>query len=652
MNIKTPFYLVIAILLNACTPAKKEESTTNWTVESIGGKTRMELFIKDGSLFYTASLYKKGEFVQVIQPSSLGLELKGTSFNTSLTYLSQEEETTIEEEYESVTGKASKIQINAKEKKVSFQNKDGKAIQIVMQAHDDGVAFRYVFPDAQEEIVVTDEHTTFNVGEGKAWMMPRGEMGEWWSSGYEIKFSYEIPTDSMPADSTGWSFPALFKLKNTWALISEASAEGDHGFYAAHLGNESPNGHYTVELPNIEEALGKYSNHAVLKDGNNSSSWRVIILGNLNTVVSSSLIKSVSPANKIEDDSWIKPGRSSWSWLSDHDSPQNFESMKRFVDFSVEMGWEYMLIDANWDLIKGGTVKELIDYSNAKGVGAMLWYNSGGEHNTVTERPRDIMCDPVKRKEEFAKIREWGVKGVKIDFFQSDKPTVLNLYEEILADAAKEQILVNFHGCTIPRGWSRTYPNLMTMEAVLGGECYTFRKEFLAEAPPHNTLMPFTRNAIGPLDYTPVIFGSYEAGQHLTTYAHELALSVVFESGLLHFGDAIGPYQNLPEQPKEFLKNVPVAWDRTKYLSGYPGKDIVIARKKKDTWYIAGINGEAEAKEIEVDLSSFFKDKDILVNVIKDGEDDSSFAYDEVTERSVKVNTLPYGGFTITVTKK
>ena len=225
------------------------------------------------------------------------------------------------------------------------------------------------------------------------------------------------------------------------------------------------------------------------------------------TVVESVLIDHLAEPNAIGNADWVKPGRSSWSWWSDHASSRNVKTLNRFVDLAANMKWEYSLVDANWNILQdGGNIQDLIDHAKQKKVDLTFWYNSGGPHNNVTEQPRDVMFDPVKRKEEFKKLHTWGVKAVKVDFFQSDKQNVMQLYQDILKDAAKEQIMVIFHGSTMPRGWQRTYPNLLSMESVRGAENYGWSKEFATDAAQLNTIYVFTRNVAGSMDYTPVTF--------------------------------------------------------------------------------------------------------------------------------------------------
>jgi hypothetical protein len=278
-------------------------------------------------------------------------------------------------------------------------------------------------------------------------------------------------------------------------------------------------------------------------------------------------------------------------------------------------------------------------------VGILTWYNSGGPHNDVTEAPRNKLDDSVRRKQEFEKLRELGVKGIKVDFFQSDKQFMMELYKQILEDAAEFQIMVNFHGCAIPRGWSRTYPNLMTMESVRGGECYTFAGDYPAKAPELNTILPYTRNVVGSMDYTPVIFTNMKY-PHITTYGHEIALAVVFESGWLHFGDAVEGYRSLGVEEQNFLKEIPVTWDQVELLEGTPGKDAIIARRKGENWYVGGINGQNLQIQWTIDLSKF--GNDLIVTKIVDGpQPDQLFSSIGKESGPLTIDVLPYGGFAL-----
>lgn len=256
-------------------------------------------------------------------------------------------------------------------------------------------------------------------------------------------------------------------------MISEADVQRSH--FASHLPPRCEGGVYSMTPPLTGEGLGTSYNYAVILQGTWQSPWRVVAVSTqLSTVYENNLVHHLATPSQLKDVSWIAPGKSSWSWWGAHDSSKDYAQLKKFVDLAATMGWEYSLVDANWNLMTtpGSTIEDLVRYANTKNVGLALWYNSGGPHNSVSEQPRDIMYDPKLRREEFAKLNAWGVKAVKVDFWQSDKQPVTAQYLDLLQDAADAHILVDLHGCTVPRGWARTYPNLMTMEAVRGAEQY------------------------------------------------------------------------------------------------------------------------------------------------------------------------------------
>jgi hypothetical protein len=353
--------------------------------------------------------------------------------------------------------------------------------------------------------------------------------------------------------------------------------------------------------------------------------WRVVIVGDAaGRIAQSDLVSDLSPPSRVADTSWIKPGRASWSWWSESDSPKHAEALNRFVDLAADMGWEYSLVDANWNFMETGKIEDVVAHAQEKGVGLLFWYNSGGPHNDVTEAPRDRMHLRDVRRAEFAKLREWGVRGVKVDFWHSDKQDRIRQYRDVLRDAADFHLLVNFHGCTLPRGWSREFPHLVGMEGVMGAEQYKFSAEYQARSAWHNTVLPFTRNVPGEMDYTPVTFTDHKY-PHRTTNAHELALSVVFEVGIQHLADSDKSYRALPDGPKTFLKQVPAAWDEMRVLSGEPGKSVVIARRAGDVWYVGGISGEAAPRDARVALG-FLAAGPWSMTLISDGTDDRAFA--------------------------
>ncbi len=614
----------VAIGLRLATPGK----TADYPV----GKKR---------LYYEATC--RGETVVGLSP--LGITRGDQDFVDDLKYVTATGTDTIDETYTIPHGKRKVYRTRGKEKTVTFENARGAKVEIILRAYDDGVAFRYRFPqESDATYTVTAEATGFQLPTGgRIWAHPYDEAGQY-TPAYETYYLNGAAVGTASPNQAGWAFPILFcnADKSRWGLLTEAAVDGS--YCGAHLQQDAPHGVYRIRFPAPGEGNGTGAvNPSWTLPW--ATPWRVIMVGETpGTMVESTLVTDLNPPSIVEDMSWIKPGKASWSWLSDHDSPQDCTKLKAFVDLCAEMGWEYSLVDANWNIMKNGTIHDLITYANSKGVGLLLWYNSGGPHNYVTEQPRGTMFLRQVRRFEFQRLRDWGIKGVKVDFFQSDKQNIIQLYHDILKDAADFHIMVNFHGCTLPRGWSRTYPHLMSMEAVRGAECYSFDRRFSAEAPAHNTIVPFTRNAVGPMDYTPVIFSAY---RHTTTYAHELALPVIFESGWLHFGGGVGDYEELPAAPKAFLRNIPVTWDETRFVVGDPGKFAVLARRDGDAWYVGGINAERSARKAQVPLS-FLDSGRFDVTLITDGDDPRTFDSKSMKVGSGDVLTVemrPYGGF-------
>jgi hypothetical protein len=537
---------------------------------------------------------------------------------------------------------------------VHFQSPNGKPLDLTVRVANDGLAFRYAFPDRSAATHrVEEELTGFTVANGShGWLLPHQTAGKW-APAYEEFFS-EVDAGTASPNAAGWSYPALFRLADGqhWILITEAGL--DPGYCGTRLRAEVPGGTYRVRFPDAAEGLGtgEVEPSSTLPW---QTPWRVVIAGDsLASIVESTLVTDLSAPTALADVSWIHPGRASWGWWKDDDASKKEDVLDRFIDLASAMTWEYSLIDANWHMLPDGALERVIDHARQQHVGIMLWYNSGGPHNDVTEwGPRDRLFDPEKRRAEFARIAALGVKGVKVDFWQSDKQQLIGLYYDMMKDAAAARLLIDFHGSTIPRGWSRTFPNLVSMEAVFAAEQYKYQARMSEQGAWHNTVLPFTRNVIGPMDYTPVTFSDAKF-PHQTTNAHELALSVVFESGLVHFADGPEAYAALPEAAKQFLKDVPVAWDDTKLVDGMPGKLAVIARRQGTTWWVGGISGATEPQTVPLDLS-FLDDGEFDVIIVRDGALPRQMVTESATMRAidrVNIPLLPRGGFALRFSKK
>ena len=634
---------LILIIMCSC-----QQNPGSWKLESPDKQIRVEINLSDqgeaGKLHYTVSRLIEGSYVDIMDPSPLGIEREDTRFISGLEVENIQAREGVEDHYTLVSGKKLECSNTFNDIQITFKNQDKKRMVLDFRAYDHGLAFRYHFPDQSENSVrVTNEHTGFDFKEGNFWAHPYDTLANW-SPGYETYYEgpFAIGTPA-PWNKNGWAFPLLIESANTWMLVSETGFDGSYG--ASHLQAECKDGAYLIRFAEQGEAEGYYENTSYSTLPWNTP-WRFIGIGaSPADLVETTLPTDLSAPSAIEDVSWIKPGRASWSWWSDSDSPRDYERILPFIDLAAEMGWEYSLVDANWNLMKNGNIEKLVEYADEKNVGLLVWYNSGGKHNVVEEEPRDLMDDAKARRKELEKISKLGIKGIKVDFFQSDKQEIIGQYLGILEDAAEFGLLVNFHGCTLPRGWRRTWPNLMSMEAARGGECYRFSSDFPERAPMHLAILPFSRNAVGPCDYTP---GGYSDSKypHLTTYGFELALPVLIESGIMHHMDTPAMTLGLPSAAVDFLKEIPVSWDDTHYIAGYPGKDVVIARKKGERWYIGGINGENQAKEITLDLSVCGGGPDEL-ELIVDGKGprDLQTSSHKLDEGKFTLQLQPYGGF-------
>ena len=457
--------------------------------------------------------------------------------------------------------------------------------------YNDGLAFRYEVEESGER----QEATTYRIPEGtRRWMQQ-------WTEAYEGFFplsttakvkaerGFSAPSLSPDGFNNRWGYPALVEpADGLFVLISEANIE--RGQSASCLYNDGELFRVTPDAATTP-ASGRWH-----------TPWRVLIVGSLAQVVESTLVTDVSEPSQLDDDTWIHPGAVSWIYWAYNHGSNDYKIIKKYVDMAVTLRLPYVLIDAEWDEMKDGkTIEDAVAYARQQGVKPLIWYNSSVGWVNGALGPKYRLNKPEDREREFAWCERIGVVGVKIDFFSGDTQLNMDYCIDLLQSAARHHLLVNFHGATIPRGWQRTWPNLLTTEAVYGAEWYNNVPTFTARAARHNATLPFTRNVIGPMDYTPCTFSDSQH-PHITTCAHELALTVLFESGLQHLADRPESYLAQPAGVQQFLSRLPVAWDETRFLSGYPGEQVVLARRSGTTWYVAGINGTDQEATLTVPL--------------------------------------------------
>jgi alpha-glucosidase len=590
-----------------------------------------------GEWYLKVSYTNNGKASEAIPQITLGLSRADQDFSKELRFLKVSKPLLLNEQYKLLHGKRSQCGNSANETVVSFENPGKAKLNVIIRAYNDGVAFRYEFPEKAGSFVMNDELTSYSIPDStKRWMEKFNPANEG---------LYSTMKDGSAQQD--WAYPALFNTQGNscWYLIHEADL--DRNYCGTKLSNSTEKNKYKTTFPDQWNGRGQGESKPTITLPWKSP-WRVIILGSLADIVESTLVDDISASSIVSKTDWIKPGIVSWNYWSSNHGTKDYKTVCQFADLAVAMGWPYTLLDWEWDAMgNGGKLEDALKYIHSLGLKPLMWYNSGGDHTWVSATPKDRMLTHENRMEEFAKLKKLGVAGVKIDFFESEKQSMIKYYLDILDDAAKFEMMVYFHGCLVPRGWARTYPHLMTYEGVRGAEWYNNGPEFTTTAPEHNTILPFTRNVVGAMDYTPVTFTNSQF-PHTTSYGHELALSVVFESGFQHMADRPEGYYDLADAAKNFLKEVPNAWDNTKLINGYPGKDLIIARNKGNAWYIGGISAEKYPKEETLTFNYLPDNITYKMTLIADGEHDKKLVTQYILvdkSSAVKVKVLGRGGF-------
>ncbi|MCH7408279.1 glycoside hydrolase family 97 protein [Belliella sp. DSM 111904] len=649
---KSSISVFITALLVVCTFAcDQSHDHEHHTVGSPDKLTQVAFSIESGELFY--EIYHKQE--QILEPSRLGLVWENFDFSNNLQLTAVSEVSIVSDTYELVHGKQKSHHYQANERILTLENNEGKELQVVFSVSDNGVAFKYVLPDlGDSKVKMLEELTTYNFKtSAKTWIQPMADPKTGWEKtnpSYEESYEKGVAVGSPSPIASGWIYPALFQSDDTWVLISEAGLGADHA--ASRLAADSPNGEYRITYPSDQE---KIFDGAVFPSATESweSPWRVLAIGSLEAIVHSTLGTDLAAPQRTDlDFTYVKPGAASWSWALGKDESIYYDIQKKHIDYASEMNWNYCLVDVNWDVNIGyEKIGELAQYAQSKGVGLILWYNSAGDWNSTPYTPKHQLLTREMRTAEFNKIRDLGVKGVKIDFFGGDGQSVMQYYHDILEDAAKSNLVVNFHGATLPRGWHRTYPNLVTVEAVKGFEMITFDQKFADEAPKHMAILPFTRNVYDPMDFTPMALHEIPNIIRRSSKGFELALSVLFYSGIQHYAESPEGMAKQSEEVKDFLRKLPNSWEETKFIEGFPGDYVVLARRNGSDWYISGINALETSQSIDIDLSKLglSSSKGFLIT---DDESSESWRFEDLDESSnLSVEMNPNGGFVIHLTK-
>ncbi len=570
------------------------DGKNSWSLTSPNGQCRIAVALSDdGALSYQVW---RGEHL-VIAKSPLGLQRDDQDFSRGLVFRSAGKAKSHREKYELLAGGAARVDHRLNGRTLTFQNTNSVALEIELAASDEGVAFRYRFPEKTSDVrVLNAELSGFQLPlNARGWLQPYHAAGPY-TPAYE-DFYFNVSPGETPPHSrdkpVGWCFPALFQVPDaaTWALLTESGT--DESYCACHLQPDSSGGLYRVAFPLADEGTKGHANKFGPEPRYTlpwTMPWRVIVLGqSAGEIANASLVTDLAPVSRIADTSWIQPGRASWAWWSYPDGPATAELFNTFTDFAARMNWEYTLFDAGW--WEPG-LSSIAAHSMVKGVKPLAWSHA------------EDFYDAGSRRRKLDEMVAAGVSGVKVDFWCSDRQEAIAAMHGLFADAAARKLVVNLHGCTIPRGWERTWPNFMTSEAVLGTESYFYEPRYTEKAAELNTVLPFTRNAIGPMDSTPIACSPKKFAR-TTTAAHELATAIILKSGLIHYADKLEFFALLPKEAAQVFRDAPARWDETRCLVGEPGRAVVFARRAGDSWYIAGLNGTGEALPVDLDLSAF-----------------------------------------------
>ena len=595
---------LLLLLLAATLPLKAQDVI----VKGPDGNLQVAVTcIGGGKVVYSVSYKDK----QMLENSPLGMETNVGDFAKGLK-LTGHEVNKIDSRYSLNRIKTSQVHYRANELNCFFDNAKGQKMQITFRVSNNDVAFRYtLFRQGDTGSVrVMNENTGFAFPEKTTtFLCPQSDAMIGWKRtkpSYEEGYKVDAPMNERSHYGHGYTFPCLFKVgEDGWVLVSETGVDSR---YCASRLSDADNGVYNVEFPMPEENNGNGTiEPAFALPG--STPWRTVtVRETLKPIVETTVPWDVVEPRYATEHGY-KPGRGTWSWILWQDGSINYDDQVRYVDLAAAMGYEYVLVDNWWDKYIGRErMEQLIKYARSKGVEVFLWYSSSGYWNDIEQGPVNRMDNSIARKQEMRWMQSMGVKGIKVDFFGGDKQETMRLYEEILSDADDHGLMVIFHGCTLPRGWERMYPNYAGSEAVLASENLIFSQHACDNEAFNATLHPFIRNAVGCMEFGGVFLnkrlnrGNDGGTTRRTTDIFQLATAVLFQNPIQNFALAPNNLADTPGVCIDFMKQVPTTWDETRFIDGYPGRYVVLARRHGDVWYVAAVNATAEPLKLKLSL--------------------------------------------------
>lgn len=665
--------LIVALLAILCPAAALAESRS---VASPDGRLVVDVNVDGGLATYAVTLDGR----QMLMPSRLGLTADIGDFSRGLTFV-EAKESQVDQSYNMTRTKTSHVDYHARRLDVTMENAKKHRITVTFMVANNDVAFRYTLHQQRKNnpksAVITGEASSFRLPDGTTtFISPQSDAMIGWERtkpSYEEVYSADAPMTDRSRYGHGYVFPALFHLPNqaqsepkggkkgakkqqpaddAWVLISETGVSG--AYVGCHLSDFDATTGYTIAFPMPGENNGVGTTTAgVVVPG--TTPWRTITVGRdlkpiVETTVSYDVVEPL-----YEPSQAYQPGRYTWSWLIWQDNSINWQDQIQFIDLAAKMGYEYCLVDGCWDTNIGrDRMGQLSQYARQRGVSLLLWYNSNGYENDAPQTPRHCMNTSIAREREMRWMKEIGVKGIKVDFFGGDKQQTMQLYEDILSDANRYGLQVIFHGCTLPRGWERMYPNYVSSEAVLASENVYFTEEAANRQPFDLTLHPFCRNATASMDWGGIIMNRYMSRnnksrhQRKTTDGFELASGIVMQASIQCVALQPNNLQELPQQELDFLRALPTAWDETRFIDGYPGRYIVLARRHADKWYIAGLNAESQPKQLTLQLPMLQPGQ--TVSYYTDGPDGYATLSQAKVDKKGRVTVVmqPNGGMVLT----
>ena len=608
---KVRILLAALMLLAAVSHASAQASTTaRGKVTSPDERLSVVLFAKDGKMKYSVTYDEQ----PVVLESEMGLGANIGDFSNGMSWIKTDFDK-VTKDYTMAQAKASQIHYEANRMDVDFENASKQRITVTLLVSNNDVAFRYSLYRGKNDnpkcAVIEREATSFRFPDGSTtFLCPQiGPMQGWERTkpSYEEDYKADRPMTERSQFGLGYTFPCLFRLGDSgWALVSETGVSS--AYCGSRLSDYDPARGYTVAYPEQGEFNGIGSATPGLSLPG-STPWRTITIGKtLKPIVETTVMYDVVDP-LYEATQPFKPGRYTWSWLVWQDNSINYDDQVQFIDLASAMGFEYCLVDNWWDKNIGRErMAELSRYAQSKGVRLMLWYNSNGYWNDAPQTPRDCMSTSYAREREMRWLKSIGAAGIKVDFFGSDKQETMRLYEDILSDANRYGLQVVFHGCTIPRGWERMYPNYVASEAALASENLMFSQRHCDMEGFELTMHPFSRNAMGTFDWGGVVMNrrmgrdNNSGNYRRSSDTFEMATGIVLQTAVNCVAMQPNNLGELPQFELDFLRALPTTWDETRFIDGFPTRYAVLARRHGNDWYVAGLNGTDQPLTLTLDL--------------------------------------------------